>query len=117
MASTRGLYRANYTSVDLRAAANFVVQGAPCRTIAAERGIPPSTLRGVVKAGAVADKLGRKRLMLPHEEARLAQYMVDRCNANCPVPISVAGVVAAEILKLRGVAFATENALPSSQWW
>lgn len=78
--------------------------------------IPHPTLRGAVKHG-VADKLGRPTLMLPHEESRLHQAMVDRTNSNMSLTKPMAGVIAAEILRLRGACFATDDGAPSAGWW
>jgi hypothetical protein len=115
-AHQRQPYRSRYNgATDLRAAANFVVPG-KCRSVARAMGIPESTLRGVVRKG-VAEKMGRKPLLLPHEEARLYQAMIDRAIANMPMPKYVAGVIASEIIRLRDVGFATEDGLPSDGWW
>lgn len=61
--------------------------------------------------------MGRKLLVLPHEEARLYQAIVDRANANFPMTKYVAGVIASEIIRLRDAAFATDDGLPSDGWW
>lgn len=118
-ARKRDPYRANWCASDLRTVCGWVFDGLITRQEANARGwFPRQTLDSALhRGGRVTDELGRAPLMLRPESDRFVRFLLDRQDANCPLPREASGVLAAEILALRHIRFGTKDGLPSRSWY
>lgn len=80
--------------------------------------IARETIHSAVKRGGhVPDQLGAHPLMLRAESDRFVRHVLACSDANKPLTREAAGILAADLLALRGVKFGTEDGLPSHSWW
>jgi hypothetical protein len=66
---------------------------------------------------ATAAPVGTNTLMNYYEEKLLSDFLIKCSEQHTPITKMIAGLKAAQILKLRGERFATQGGLPSRKWW
>lgn len=115
----RDKYRQSWTPSTLRQICTAIASWQISKHQAQQLGaVHRNTLNSALKrGGCVPDKMGRPDLMLDHERQRFVRFLLDRCDSNAPITRDAAGVLASELLSLRGVKFGTANGIPSETWW
>lgn len=118
-AGKRDHYRQHYSASDLRRLCALVLGHVLSASEARALGIVPrQTLDSALKRGGqVPDTLGSRSLMLHAESDRFVRHILACADANKPLTRDAAGVLAADLLALRGVKFGTGDGLPSRSWW